>query len=103
MDAGVHSSFEFRRGVHRGVVDLQYVDIIDAESLQTCVHRANHMAGDIVQILGTNLYLGVQERVYAKLAQSSAEVRFRGAVTVVGRIVEIVDAKLNGPGNCVAL
>src|SRR5260221_9994345 len=87
----------------RAVMDLQYVEALDAETAKALVCRAHDVAGDIAEIPAPDLDLRCDQRSRADILEHPAQRFLCCAVAVVRRRVEVVDPKLERPRDDAAL
>ena len=72
-------------------MNLHHVETLDAKTLQARLGRGHHVTGDVAKVFRANLDLGIQQRARAKFLQRASQVALGDAISVVRRIVEIIN------------
>jgi hypothetical protein len=80
-------------------VQLEEIDVVEAEALQTLVHASRHRVSDTCPVAGLEPELGAEHDIGLQLLQHAAEVALRLAVAVERGGVDVVDAELDGAGD----
>src|SRR5436309_3025592 len=85
-------------------MELDEVEVIAAEALKAALDAVDDGSTKVCEIALGELNLGADVDVGGlELAQDGAEVGFGAAVSVGGGSVKVVDAELDGAGDCFQL